>query len=205
MQYIVGTEVRPLGLNQYDPVDFKRMQLNTLTCQFHVLQDKHGDVVFELHCENETIMAFLFSKKQSWEIKQRRDAFAKLFDWGEHAVTPIYFGVTPTEMVEELPARDWWETSSSLKETAFWASDKLCLNIGSRGTKYAEIQLGLKNGTDIGTFGIAGKESDDEDVLEAALILRKRLHMRSQIRVESSYCNHRISWYIPTALSSEKM
>ncbi len=184
----------PVKQPVYDPVDMKHFRINPHICRFHILKDRNGAVLFELRQGEMPVMAFLYNNLPPWKFKQKQYAFYKLLFRGDNAIP---FNAFPIEEVSTLPERFMWRLGSSLEEDLFWASDMVSICIYPMPGKNTWLSLSLMMGNEIGTFIISGRESDHEDVLSAALELRKRIHMQKQIRVESNYNEKRICWYIP--------
>ena len=201
--YINGTAAICLESLNYDPVSFKRLWINAHTCQMKVRCDRQNNAVFELCCDNTVVMAFLYRDMRPWGLRQRREAFGRLFQPEQTAPNVIPFNVLPTEILETLPEYPYWQLSSPLGEDAFWACEGIRLSARSSGKKKTILSILLLGGLEVASFRIDGLECDDEDALEAALTLRERLHVHQQIRIESRMDHHTIVWYIPSRLSEE--
>lgn len=187
----------------YVPVSFKRMRINAHSCQMYVKSNTQGDAVFELYCDNTAAMAFTFTGLRHWELRQRREAFSRLFHAELLDGSLIYFNLLPTETVETLPTYPTWETNSPLGETGFWASADLRMSVHSTGRKKSTISILLMGGLEVASFEVEGLECDDENVLDAALDLRKKLHIQQQVRIESRVDHHTVVWYIPSRFNRE--
>lgn len=193
-----STAMRMEQTMSYDPVNFKRMQLDPCSCQIRVLVDQKRNALFEVLCDDATVMAFLYSDLRPWELNQRRDAFSRLFKAGRTEASMVYFTLLPTQSVSELPAYPMWRINSTLGETEFWASDELWLSVKSTGHKMSLVSVSFHSNSDIASFQITGFECDDEEVLDAAATLRTRLHLERPVRVESFWNQEKIVWFIHT-------
>lgn len=186
----------------YDPVNFKRMQLKNGSCQIRVSQDQKRNAMFELLCDDVVIMAFLYQNLRPWELNQRRDAFSRLFEAGRDMDGVVYFTMLPTQTVSELPTYPMWNTSSGLGENGFWASSNLRISVKSTGHKMSAVIVSFQGHSCLASFGITGFECDDDEVLDAAMLLRTRLHIGHPIRVESIWEQEKLVWFYPTNLTS---
>ena len=204
--YVVGTSAKRMEHTMgYDPVNFKRIQLDPNACHIRVSRDQKCNAVFELFCDNSVVMAFLFTNLRPWELNQKRDAFSRLFEAGKAPSGIVFYSVLPTQTVVNLPSYPMWSIHSPLGETGFWACDGLHLSVGSDGSKTAIISVTQETGVHLATFKITGQESDDEEVLDAAMTLRARLHMTHPIRIESVWEQEKLVWFHPGNHSSARL
>lgn len=201
--YVIGSSAvqweQTMG---YDSVNFKRMQLNPDICQMRVLRDDSGNALFELLCEGRTVMAFQYNGLRPWELNQRRDAFSRLFEAGKKDPGMVYYSMLPTQTVPKLPDYPVWGVQSPLRETGFWACNDIRLCVKSSGTKAADILVNTETGQSIARFSISGHDCDDEEVLDAAMTLRKRMHIQHPIRIESIWGQEKLIWFHPPMLLS---
>lgn len=186
----------------YDPVNFKRMQLAPDACHVRVLRDGKSNALFELLCGGAVVMAFLYTDLRPWELNQKRDAFSRLFEAGKTIPGVVYYSILPTQTVAQLPDYPVWAVHSPLGETGFWACDGFRISVSSDGQKNAVISLTQDTGIHVAVFRITGQDSDDEEVLDAAMTLRTRLHMAHPIRIESVWEREKLIWFHPNKHSS---
>lgn len=181
----------------YDPVNFKRMQLNPDTCQMRVSRDNSGNALFELLCEGRAVMAFRYCGLRPWELNQRRDAFSRLFEAGKRDTNMVYYSILPTQTVPNLPEYAMWSVRSPLREDGIWVCDDIRIGVSSSAPKTTVISIYLETGRCIAQFIVSGYECDGDEVLDAAMALRKRMHIEHPIRIESVWEQEKIIWFHP--------
>ena len=202
--YISGnTAMRMEQTMSYDPVNFKRMQLDPCSCQIRVLVDQKRNAMFEVLCDDVAVMAFLYTDLRPWELNQRRDAFSRLFKAGRTEANMVYFTLLPTQSVAELPVYPMWRISSTLGETEFWATSELWISVKSTGHKMSLLSVAFRN-NNLASFQITGFECDDDEVLDAAATLRTRLRLKRPVRVETFWEQEKLVWFYPANHSSAR-
>jgi hypothetical protein len=196
--YIVGTSaLRTENVMGYDPVNFKRMRLNPSTCLTRVSQDPQRNALFEVICDETVVMAFQFLSLRPWELNQKRDAFARIFAAGKKDPALMYLSVLPTQNVPVLPSYPVWDIHSTLGETGFWARNDFRLSVHSNQPKTSIVSFATETGVPIASFEISGFNSDDADVLDAAMDLRSKLRSKYPIRIETVWEHEKLVWFHP--------
>lgn len=197
--YIVGSNALQMEKAMgYDPVNFKRIKLDQSNCQVRVMQDYQRNALFEVICNGTVVMAFQFLQLRPWELNQKRDAFSRLFHAEKSETNVVYFSVLPTQSVTTLHYYPVRSIHSAMGETGFWACDSLRLSVTSTPQKNTMISITKEDGSAIGFFEISGHDSDDPEVLDAAVDLRNTLAAKYPIRIESLWEHEKLVWFHPS-------
>lgn len=202
-QYVGGSTALRMQTIPYDPVSFKRMRIEREN-QLCIYREKAGKTLFELRCDDVPVMVFLYESLMSWELKQRKDAFIRLFKPTSVEGNVIGFFPVAVQTVDAVPEYPMWSIGSDLGEDLFWANAGLLIDVIPNGTRCCVIEIRSAERICVATFGINGMDSDDEDVLDAALNLRTALRVVRQVRVEAIWQHQKVVWFIPSNRNEKK-
>lgn len=196
-QYVMGTSAVQLNLMPYDPVGFKRVKFDSEFCSCYVYQEaQSANTLFEIRHNQIPVIVFQYQGLRPWELKQRRETITRLFCDNNAESSVIRLTVMPTEYVDALPEYPLWEIQSPLNEDLFWACPDIRVNVIAGGVRDSIIQL-VHEGMAFASFRITGLECDSEETLDAALLLRERIHTALPVRIESMMEHQKIVWFIP--------
>lgn len=166
---------------------------------FRVLQDRHRNALFELVDHLGTAyMAFLYRACQPPTLDLLRDTFSTC--WYPSNRFPLSrqeaIDSVPLETADNLPDLDMWEAHSSMGEDAFWAKPDLLMEIQPMGSgSSTEIMCrGQRSFAYLRNYEL---DPSDETVTSQALELRRVLHTKNQIKVQTRMSGITASWYIP--------
>lgn len=203
VEYIPSASASPKA-----PFSFTRMRFSR-SCSIRVLSDPESNAVFEILHNGSPIMAFRYEGISEADIGKYRERFALMLATPYSTLRDMGLDMNLRSnlrylsdhvRVPRIPDYEMWDIGSELGETAFWVTGDALLCVYPFGQNGSAVDLNLRTGMNLAYFRIPDRESDDELVLDGALELRKKLHIRNQIRVESRYSGKRVCWYIPSLL-----
>lgn len=182
-------------------VDLEGLRLSH-AAKFHILVSGES-LLLELRLRNRPIVAFLFNRFPKQKVRLKQEIIAvKTCPIESYPLSKEEIDVlVPVSTVDRFPARDYWKITSSYGEDFFWCSDDLRFEIMPHRNG-CTVYLRTWGGEEVAFFPMSKRLSDDEKVLDYALLLRKVFHIQQQIRVESFlHERQRICWYIPSRLA----